>query len=337
MFLVRQKIVVVVIVCVIFFQQQQSALASSSESTVTTSSISGSPLVTDPPTTKVKTESDSEMEESTLSSSTGNVDVNRISDINIVFSDLDGTLIHYPSSSPKNQRGNQLLKLPPSSTGMKGIISSKTLQHVQKIRNQGIKFVLVSGMRTSTFLTRLPYLPRADAYCTEAGGRIFYPIDNSSSSSAGGNALQELEASGRDVFIVKPKQYDGATKDELAPFAIEEDMQWRKNIEQVAGQLESPPLKELAKDPSKMKPLKARDGLLWDFARNLIHQGFELDTDGYSACFRVNRKQQIPTSVTDDDFNSLLDGRIRPFDGLASSINLSCVDYYPAKSGKRNW
>jgi hypothetical protein len=210
---------------------------------------------------------------------------------------------------------------------MRGVISSKTLQLIQSLRKRGIKFVLVSGMRTSTFLSRLPYLPRADAYALEAGGRIFYPVATSDDSG---------EING-DVFLVKPKHFDGASKDDLKPFAIEEDMQWRKNIEQVAGKFDSPSMKELAKNPSKTKDIRERDGLLWDFARILSFKGFVLDTKGYSACFRVNKKQQDPSSVSDDDFNSLTDGRVRVFDGLASSINLSCVDYYPATSGKKNW
>ena len=35
--------------------------------------------------------------------------------------------------------------------------------------------MLITGARTSTLLTRLPFLPAADAYVAENGGRIFYP------------------------------------------------------------------------------------------------------------------------------------------------------------------
>ncbi|OEU17932.1 hypothetical protein FRACYDRAFT_161642, partial [Fragilariopsis cylindrus CCMP1102] len=102
---------------------------------------------------------------------------------------------------------------------------------------------LISGMRTSTFLQRLPFLPKADAYATENGGRIFYPLnDNTNNNNKDDN-----------TFWVKPKH-----------------------------------------DPSgSQKQLKERDGLLWDFARDLIHnKHFILDTKGYSTCFRVNRKHQ---------------------------------------------
>ncbi|KAG7365433.1 haloacid dehalogenase-like hydrolase [Nitzschia inconspicua] len=243
-----------------------------------------------------------------------------VKDISLVFSDLDGTLLHYPTKILKGENGNQLLKLPPSSTGMRGVISSKTHSIIQEIRRtKDVKFVLVSGMRTSTFLNRLPFLPKADAYCTEAGGRIFYPTTDVDQS---------------DAFVVKPKPFDGAMPEDLIPFGIIEDPEWRSRQEQVAGPYDSPDLKELAKNPSLVKPLKERDGLLWDFARDLVHKGYVLDTKGYSACFRVNRKQQ--DTISDSEFDALLDGRIKPFEGLASSINLSCVDYYPATSGKKH-
>lgn len=289
--------------------------------TITTSFVSSSTTAEAPPTTMSTDRPDHHR----------NKDENKVKDISIVFSDLDGTLLHYPDKIPKSESGNQLLKLPPSSTGMRGIISSQTLARIQQIRNhynhnnnnkKDVKFVLVSGMRTSTFLNRLPFLPKADAYCTEAGGRIFYPT----TTAAEGDST---------AFVVKPKNFDGATDDDLSPFGIKEDLEWRVMQEKVAGPYESPDLKELAKNPAQVKELRERDGLLWDFARDLVHKGYVLDTNGYSACFRVNRKQQ--DAMSDDDFDALLDGRIKPFEGLASSVNLSCVDYYPATSGKKNW
>lgn len=232
----------------------------------------------------------------------------------VVFSDLDGTLIHYPKEIPN--RHDELLKLPPSSTGMRGIVSSKTLALVQEIRQKGVKFVLVSGMRTTTLLSRLPYLPRADAYCTEAGGRIFYPAEDDLSSKD-------------NVFVVKPRKYKGATEKDLAPFGLIEDMEWRSKMEKDTGKF------DLASNANNTPNLNERDGLLWDFSRHLIAMGYVLDTKGYSVCFRVNRKQQ--TTITDDGFQALLDGRVKPWAGLSTSVNLSCIDFYPATSGKKNW
>ena len=83
--------------------------------------------------------------------------------IQVVFSDVDGTLVHYPEDTSQDRAG--ILKLPSSATGMQGIISTRTLNYCQELR-QKQKLVLISGMRTTTLLKRIPYLPRADAYCT---------------------------------------------------------------------------------------------------------------------------------------------------------------------------
>lgn len=82
-----------------------------------------------------------------------------------VFADCDGTLVHYPDKIPSSEDATHLLMLPPSSTGMRGIISHETLSLVQEIRQRGsAKMIIVSGMRSSTLFNRLPFLPRADAY-----------------------------------------------------------------------------------------------------------------------------------------------------------------------------
>ena len=87
--------------------------------------------------------------------------------LNFVFSDVDGTLVHYPKEKlhqEDDDHDNDVIHLPPSSTGMRGVISSKTLKLCQSLRHEcNVKLVLVSGMRTSTLLKRLPYLPKADA------------------------------------------------------------------------------------------------------------------------------------------------------------------------------
>lgn len=99
---------------------------------------------------------------------TSTMTTDETADIRIIFSDVDGTLVHYPegaSNNEKEQVGNRILKLPPSATGMQGIISSRSLEYCRDLRRQHKKLVLISGMRTTTLLKRLPYLPRADAYC----------------------------------------------------------------------------------------------------------------------------------------------------------------------------
>ncbi|KAG2432634.1 hypothetical protein HXX76_008974 [Chlamydomonas incerta] len=90
----------------------------------------------------------------------------------IVFSDIDGTIMHEPKES---DRDAAVLLTPPSASGRQGVISAETLHLVAKLRARGALFVVISGARLSTLLMRLPYLPLADAYVCENGGRILYP------------------------------------------------------------------------------------------------------------------------------------------------------------------
>jgi hypothetical protein len=76
-------------------------------------------------------------------------------------------------------------------------------------------------------------------------------------------------------------------------------------------------------------------GLLWDFTQILAAKGNIIDTKGYSTCFCVNCMHQ--TTLTEKDFETLLSCKVSHPDGLATSTNLGCMDYYPAKSRKQNW
>jgi len=259
---------------------------------------------------------------------------NNNDDIRIVFSDIDGTLVHYPTGVNESEfqtsmdKGNRILKLPASATGMQGIISSQTLAMSQRLRHdQKIKLILVSGARTSTLLKRLPFLPKADAYCSEAGGRIFMLRDK----------IHGYDAKNTKAYSVIPEPFDGADKTMLEPFEIVEDLEWRQRMEDpiAAGpdghqgvELDSPP-------GSTTIPVEDRKGALWAFARQLITKGFVIDTRGYSTCFRVNVQQQ--TKVSPQEFEALLKGELVPCPPeLATSTNLGCIDYYPAASGKKN-
>ena len=133
-------------------------------------------------------------------------------------------------------------------------------------------------------------------------------------------------------MIFQPVAFDGANQGDLAPFGIVEDMDWRRRIEREAG-TEGYEVDGLGSDA--LVPVAERKGLLWSFARDLAAKGYVLDTNGYSTCFRVNRKQQ--TKVTDEEFEALLFRKVTLPEGLATSTNLGCVDYYPAESGKKKW
>lgn len=113
----------------------------------------------------------------------------------ICFADIDGTLVHFPDKltswgevtqpsvlpncflwvERETGRRHKVLKLPPSSTGTAGMISIRTLSKLAQLRHEGAMLVLITGARTATLLQRLPFLPSADAYVAENGGRIFYP------------------------------------------------------------------------------------------------------------------------------------------------------------------
>jgi len=248
--------------------------------------------------------------------------------LNFVFSDVDGTLVHYPEGIIETQNDG-ILQLPPSSTGMRGIISSKTLELCQKMRNNyNTKLVLVSGMRTSTLLKRLPYLPKADAYASEAGGRIFFPVTDTSSYNG---------------TVIYPVQFLGATDADLEPFGLEEDMDWRNSMstkiaagtDGYIGDVMNIFL-NLDNKNELTKPIPDREGALWRFATKLEEEGFVLDHNGYTCCFRVNRKQQMKDKISDVDFDLLASRNVTDL-GLATSINLGCIDFYPINSGKKNW
>jgi hypothetical protein len=219
------------------------------------------------------------------------------------------------------------------------------------LRDNKARLVLVSGMRTSTLLNRLPYLPKADAYCTEAGGRIFYPT-----AAAAAATKEGVDEEDQNPFqYYTPVEYSGAQSADLKPFGLREDMKWRRIIEIGAGK-EGYAGNEVSSDrcdegdedveclidyestygfPEEEIPVRNRKGALWEYARQLERDGFILDTKSYSTCFRVNKKHQTGRAI--DGFQALLKGDIDHPSELGKSINLGCIDFYPIESGKRNW
>ncbi len=255
--------------------------------------------------------------------------------VNFIFSDVDGTLVHYPDPDELSEHAgesdnNRIIHLPASATGMRGIISSKSLQLCQTLRKtQNVKLVLISGMRTSTLIKRLPYLPKADAYCSEAGGRIFFSVD-------------EFDGKAEDVDVsattIAPVAFDGATEEDLKPFRLQEDELWRSKLSLVAGSDgyvgDAMDLFLGKTKEESIIPLEDRKGALWDFANDLTKKGYTIDYKGYSNCFRVNMKQQ--QNISKDHFDELKSIDVSKY-GLATSVNLGCIDFYPSSSGKKNW
>ena len=284
-----------------------------------------------------------------------------------MFSDVDGTLVHYPAhlqgqriggdddnSTANDNEDHSLLYLPPSKTGTRGIISKRTLQLVHELRygsneaeqsttatcNSKAKtpFILISGMRTTTLFQRLPYLPRADAYVCESGGRIFYPRSVSGTTSTPKNSEQSDNNEEEDGLVkdldIHPVSYTGIASTDATPFVLAEDMDWRNRISQAnaAGT-------DGYTNNDDTIPIEKRKGKLWEFASSLIKDGHVLDTSDYATSFRVNRKHQRTDAAM--SFDEFLDKcctnkkSIIP-DGLDCSTNLGCVDVYPAMSGKKN-
>jgi hypothetical protein len=205
---------------------------------------------------------------------------------------------------------------------MRAVISQGTLQKCQEIRQSGRKLVLVSGMRTTTLLQRLPYLPRADAYCSEAGGRIFYPTSD----------MNEIK--------IVPLPYKGATAESLSPFGLEEDLEWRTIMEEAAGSdgFEGQDLASMSSGTAQMIPASRRRGPLWEFARELEILGLVLDTKGYATSFRVTARQQPASSMQSKEaFRNLQEQNIAFPSEVATRTNLGSVDFYPVSSGKKHW
>lgn len=232
--------------------------------------------------------------------------------IKVIFSDVDGTLVHYHNQEEES-KVKDIVHLPPSSTGMQGIISRETLNLVTKLREKKpkqVKFVLVSGMRSTTLLQRIPFLPRADAYCSESGGRIFYPQ--------------------RDIENDDYGDDDGA-------FTLQEDMGWRQIMQHddAAGKdgygCNLDGVVASKDDVISTVPIEERKGLLWEFAKMLIHRGWNVDYKGYATSFRIKFRADLSSGGSPDELRQILPSE------LSCSVNLGMSDVYPNSSGKVKW
>lgn len=69
----------------------------------------------------------------------------------VLFSDLDGTCVHYNSPLGRGRDGKpaEILQLPPSKTGTHGVISVRTLQVGCPPRRVGLRLVTSFGDRTT--------------------------------------------------------------------------------------------------------------------------------------------------------------------------------------------
>ncbi|KKP37121.1 hypothetical protein A2483_04765 [Candidatus Peregrinibacteria bacterium RIFOXYC2_FULL_33_13] len=214
--------------------------------------------------------------------------------LKILFSDIDGTIAHYPKhfstfgeilsedeSSMKavyldkitfKKRVCNILK---SATSGNAYVSLKTINLIEQLKQKGVIFVMISGVRKSTFFERIPFLPKADVWIMENGGRIY---------------VNEIL-----------------------------DKKWNQRFFEVTGDIETD------------LPPEKRIGILWDFYRELIGRGWVIDTNSYSANFRISLKQNPDKMQEDID---KLQKEVPPL--ITTAHNLGKADFYPEISGKGN-
>lgn len=131
--------------------------------------------------------------------------------VKVLFSDLDGTLVHYPKefihyadiveevAATENSAETATIRYRDSNesrecvvlssmTGGKAYLSLRTKHLISTLRDMGVLFVIITGARSSTYAGRRDYLPQADYEFFENGGRKI----------SGG----KLDATWSDQFIV---------------------------------------------------------------------------------------------------------------------------------------
>lgn len=216
----------------------------------------------------------------------------------ILFSDIDGTLVHYPKEFSEyadivNEDGIRALVryrtgeerecvVLGSLTGGKAYMSTRTSALIGELRGLGTKVALVTGARTSTYLRRRALLPVVDYEIFENGGRLLH--DGKTDATWGARFIDAIG--------------NGATSDALQP--------------------------ELA-------PPAQRSGELWRCYEELASDGWNLDARDYVTNFRVRTGGERSDEMFERTVVPTLAAR-----GLASSFNLGKADVYPAMSGKAN-
>ncbi|KAL7439221.1 hypothetical protein ACHAXH_004366 [Discostella pseudostelligera] len=285
----------------------------------------------------------------------------------IVFSDVDGTLVHYPIHLPKTNDANglvstneektsMLLHLPPSQTGSRGVISTLTLLLCHRLRH-GLS--IIDGdddkkygnnkifdddvLNNSNKVPRVPLVLISGMRTYTLFKRLPYlPRSDAYVCESGGRIFypqpimsnvneNDSIANGyvRDL-VVQPVSFQGMPLGYDAPFILVEDMYWRGQISQLDAAGSDGYVNNIS--------IAHRRGKLWDYARSIIDNNnmnndvdkYVIDADGYATAFRIRYRQNtMGTSGSSVPLPPLPDG-------LACSTNLGCVDIYPTMSGKRN-
>eukprot|EP00177_Eucheuma_denticulatum_P005018 GFKZ01009140.1.p1 GENE.GFKZ01009140.1~~GFKZ01009140.1.p1 ORF type:complete len:315 (-),score=46.53 GFKZ01009140.1:488-1432(-) len=221
--------------------------------------------------------------------------------VSVFFSDLDGTLVHYPKEissyctvtphgpssatiTYNDTNESRECTVLTSKTGGDSYISNRTIELIAELRSLGVVFVIITGARTSTYIKRRPFLPPADFEFFENGGRKLH------------NGV--LDPLWTDKF-----------ESQVGPIANRTDL---------LPSLESP---------------DKRDGSLWCLYRHMVQEGWTVDAVDYTTNFRVDVGKT--EGKTDADLANVIAEECEKR-GLASSFNLGKADFYPAGSGKAN-
>lgn len=228
--------------------------------------------------------------------------------VKAVFTDLDGTLVHYPAElsaystvvAEDAAAGTATLeytatgarvpcRVLPSLTGGVSYISLRTLALAARLRAAGVVLTIITGARASTYAARRPALPEADYEFFENGGR------------------------------------------KLAKGAV--DPAWTDRFADALGEVPAG-VDEGTMMPPALPPPEDRPGRLWELARELRADGWAVDARDYAANFRVDVRKSPGKSAA--DLSAALAAPRLADAALASSFNLGKADVYPAGSGKAN-
>lgn len=223
--------------------------------------------------------------------------------VDILFSDIDGTLVHYPKHFNEyaelisedtslgtatiryKHTGEQCLcKILSSTTSGDAYISLRTIELIAQLRDTGTRFVLITGARSSTYAKRRTLLPLADFEFYENGGR-------------------KVQAG-----VVDPE--------------------WTDNFKAQVGQID-----DRSAFVPDLPPPDDRTGSLWRLHNSLVETGWKVDARDYATSFRVDIARSI--GHDHEEFRGVL-ARELESRGLSSSFNLGKADIYPETSGKAN-
>jgi hydroxymethylpyrimidine pyrophosphatase-like HAD family hydrolase len=190
-------------------------------------------------------------------------------------------------------------------------MSERTIKLIGEIRSHNVEFAYISGARKSTLLQRLPTLARADLAIGETGGRIYDKCSAGDCRSCVRGAVEEL------------------------------DPAWTRAIEKFTGPIEAG-CERYAHEAGhtdwralQLPPPEEREGVLWDWYRDLLAAGIRADTRAYTCGFRVDlKKQKQPVDAAYGIMQTTILSRMP--DSLACAQNLGKYDFFPAISGKGN-